>query len=93
MYKLRADILMYYFIDSDDLYVIDVYSLKQWAFCGGHNNAGNIWSYREVCQAKYDQLNDTCGRIVPIRDLVSAKVSMRHFKPLIMLGHVDEVPA
>lgn len=90
LYKLRADMLMYYFIDSDDLYVIDVYSLKRWAFCGGHNNAGNLWSYREVPQGTYEQLNDTYGRLVPIEDLKSADVGLKHFKPMMMLGHVME---
>lgn len=88
IYKIRADLLMYYFLDTDDLYVIDVFSLKQWAFTGGRNGGGNLWGYREICQSKYTQKNDTYGRLVPIADL-KATCGVKHFHPALILGNKE----
>lgn len=93
LYKLRADLLMYYFLDTDDLYVIDVYPLKRWAFCGGPDGGGNIWAYREVPQGRYSQANDTWGRLVPVEDLKRMHIIVRHHKPLTMRTHITEVAA
>lgn len=68
MHKLRCDLLWYYFLESDELYVFDFYKLKRWFF-GGRGEAGAVNRFREVCQSKYSQLNDTHGRIVPLADL------------------------
>lgn len=64
LFKLVGDRLLYLFLDTNDLYSIDIYSLKRWAFV-----AGGIYSCREVEQASYDQLNDTWGRLAPISQL------------------------
>jgi len=69
--KLKADLLLYYFLDNDHLYAIDLFKLKRWAFAlpGKNGNDGRIWDYREVEQGASVQRNDTRGRIVPIADL------------------------
>lgn len=71
--KLRADLLLYYFLDTDDLYSIDLFSLQRWAY--GYNNkagnevAGNLHRFREKVQSKRVQMNDTIGVCVPIKVL------------------------
>lgn len=70
--KLKADLLLYYFLDNDHLYVFDLFKLKRWAFSlpGKNGHDGRLWDYREVEQGANVQRNDTRGRIVPIADLV-----------------------
>jgi hypothetical protein len=63
--KLRADVLFYYFLASDDLFIIDLFKLKRWAF-GCNEHQGKIWEYDEKLQGKSRQMNDTWGRCVPI---------------------------
>lgn len=66
--KTQADVLLYYFLDTDDLIALPVFTLKRWAFVLSRRNghAGRIWDFEEKKQGKYDQLNDTWGRIVPV---------------------------
>lgn len=70
MFHTRADLLLYYFLDTDDLYTIDVFRLKRWAF--GYVDAernrvdGRVYRFPEVVQTKNAQLNETCGRLVSI---------------------------
>lgn len=71
IFKLRADLLFYYFVDSDDLYIIPLFRLQRWAF-GNGDVPGNVWRYRQAKQSKYHQLNDTWGWIVPISDVPPA---------------------
>lgn len=84
MLHSRADLLLYYFLSSDDLYVLDLFPLQQWAF--GHRDAdGNIWTsgFRERPQSKYEQLNDTWGVCVPIGQIPAcARVRHRHVKQI-----------
>jgi hypothetical protein len=76
--KIRASKLVYYFIGSDDLYLSDLFRLKQWAF--GHGDiAGRLSDFREVAQSKYNQLNDTLGRLVPV-DVLCREAGMMHLK-------------
>ena len=63
LWTSRAHWLMYYFADNRILYVIDLPALQQWAV------EGNIYRYAEKSQSKYDQLNFTWGRIVPVADI------------------------
>jgi len=67
--KLRADLLFYHFLASDELYIINLFKLQQWAFgCSGQ--PGRLYDYRpEKKQGKYAQLNDTWGICVPIADI------------------------
>jgi hypothetical protein len=67
--KSRADLLFYYFLDRDALLIMSMLALQRWAF-----TADKIYQYREVRQGKYQQPNDTHGRIVPICDLAAQLV-------------------
>jgi hypothetical protein len=66
MFKLKADLLFYYFLKNDELFVFDFFKLKRWAFGGAEGNErGRIYDFPEKTQSKYTQLNDTWGRCVP----------------------------
>lgn len=68
MYKLRADLLLYYFLDADLLYSIDVFWLKRWAFGYRVRDVvipGRLFDFEEKVVSD-DQINDTWGRPVPI---------------------------
>lgn len=68
--KIRADLLLYYFLDKDVLYSIDVLSLKRWVF--GRGDGTGMWGsgkLRECRQGQYAQLNDTWGVLAPISQL------------------------
>ena len=71
MYKLQADVLLYYFLQERELYSIKVPALKEWAF-GVGDGQGAIYKYLERKQSKYNQRNDTWGRCVPIAELQKA---------------------
>lgn len=76
LYKQCADLLLYYFLDTGDLYSIDLFKLKRWAF--GHKGmAGRIYRFNEVLQQRHGQMNDTWGRLVPIA-VISREVGLRH---------------
>lgn len=64
----RADVLLYYFLDTDDLYTLPMFVLKQWCF-GKGDMPGNIYKWEEKRQGKHEQLNDTWGRCIPISRL------------------------
>jgi hypothetical protein len=66
--KLRADLLFYYFLDADSLYIIDMFELKRWLF-GYGQQVGNIYRFPEVVQSKWSQANETVGRLVKLDDL------------------------
>jgi hypothetical protein len=77
--KQRADLLLYYFLDNDHLIVVPLYALKRWAF-GCTGQAGRIYAYPEKIQRKYEQANDTVGRVVPVADLAREIPSLRVFR-------------
>lgn len=79
MFKLRCDMLFYYFVEADVLYVIDFFKLKRWFF-GWSNGAPNFHHWREVGQSKYAQLNDTHGRLVPV-DAIRKNVGFTKLNP------------
>lgn len=73
LYKSRADSLWYYFLDSDRLYRLNFRKLRVWALetfgtAPWLPNPGIEKRY-ELKQTRSDQLNDTWGRCVPIREL------------------------
>jgi hypothetical protein len=77
--KCRADLLFYHFVGPDDLYIINLFRLQQWAL--GHGDVkGRMYDFPEKPQSKYVQLNDTWGRCVPI-SVVKEEVGFRHVNP------------
>lgn len=62
MWTCKADLLWYYFIEEDDLYIIDFRKLFDWAHV-----QDRLKCFRLVEQGKADQFNRTMGRVVPIR--------------------------
>lgn len=80
LYTLNTDVLLYHFLESDELYVINFQKMREWLFkdCNGFPN---INKYREREQGKYDQLNDTWGRCVKISD-IGEHVGFRTHNPL-----------
>jgi hypothetical protein len=69
--KTRADLLLYYFLDTDDLVTLPVFRLKQWAF--GSGDEGGIYRRPEKRQGRCAQSKDSWGRCVPV-DLLEAEV-------------------
>ena len=69
LYTNQADLLLYHFLDRPvSLFIASLPALKGWAFRRrGHNGCvGRLCGFEEKQQTKYDQLNVTVGRIVPI---------------------------
>lgn len=84
LYKLVADRLLYYFIDTGDLYNIDIFQLKHWAF-----SKGRIYKFSEVPQRKYEQKNDTWGRLVPVEVLERELTANRAFMHIRLPKHSE----
>lgn len=61
MLNLNTDLLLYHFLAEDLLYRVPFEKLRKWAF-----HEGRIYDFPEKPQHKYQQLNDTWGRCVPI---------------------------
>lgn len=71
MFKLKADVLIYYFIENKVIYSIPFGKLRRWAFGRKGSEVrslspGRIYDFPEKQQKKTCQLNDTWGRCVPI---------------------------
>lgn len=66
------DRLVYTFLASREVYVIDFPKLWGWFWEGPGGGQGNGYRYREVAQRVNDQRNLTCGVPVPIADLRAA---------------------
>jgi hypothetical protein len=73
MFTLQSDMILYYFVKEKELYSISVPRLKAWAFEGQR-----IYMFPEKRQGKYDQLNDTWGRCVPI-DTIRYEVGFKFY--------------
>lgn len=71
LWTSRAKYLMYYFADKRTLYVFDFPALQRWAV------EGAVYQYPEKPQSKYDQLNYTYGRVVPIAEIQRAGVPVK----------------
>lgn len=74
MFNLNTDFLFYYFLDTRKLLICSFRKLRRWAFIGNDTNgfSGNIYKYPEKKQRVREQLNDTWGRCVPVKDLEKA---------------------
>jgi hypothetical protein len=73
MMHSRADLLLYYFLDTDDLYALPMFKLKRWAFRIDDDWPG-IYRFKERPQGRYSQANDTWGRVVPVAALLRDRV-------------------
>ena len=79
MSGLDADVLCYYFIKEQELYLINLEKLRIWAFTlPERQRTQNIYHFPEKPQSKYQQLNDTWGRCVPI-SVVGEYVGFRKY--------------
>jgi len=78
IYTLSADLLLYHFIDDDMLFKIPFQKLKRWAF-----HSGRIYDFEERRQSKYEQMNDTWGRCVPISVIIEELGLNEAFAPSI----------
>lgn len=76
MFHTQADRIWYYFLDKNQLFVLNVEMLKRWAFGekpfneedGNWQNGANLYDWPEV-RCKRKQLNDSWGRLVPVEVL------------------------
>lgn len=64
LFTLNADMLLYHFSDRNVLYSIPFQRLQRWA--EGLEVEGWPENFVERQQRKYDQMNDTWGRCVPV---------------------------
>lgn len=70
MLTSQANLLFYFFGETGTLYVIRLQELRDWAFTVDVEGRQTLDEYPLKRQNKYDQLNDTWGRCVPIHHLV-----------------------
>lgn len=61
MVTLKTDYLWYYFLDSDELFILKFPELFNWAVVDG-----NMYRYKRAVQRKHSQNNVTAGWCVPI---------------------------
>jgi hypothetical protein len=66
LYTLNADLLLYHFLDEDELFVFHFQRLKRWAFTPDGNGGVPLYRFPVKRQSKYNQLNDTWGACVPL---------------------------
>lgn len=86
MFTIDCDVLLYHFIENDELYVFNLLNLRAWAFCANAGKRpGRIWDFPHRKQSKYDQLNDTWGACVPI-DVLRDEVGFKLFHPQAILS-------
>ena len=71
----RADVVGFHFLDADTVLFLPLFRLQQWAF-GNGDQPGRVYDFPERCQRRYQQLNDSWGRIVPI-EVLAAEVGMK----------------
>ena len=71
----RADLLMVYFLDTDDPVTAPLLRLKRWAF--GSGPQGGIYARSEAQPRRYEQRNDSWGRLVPVAFLEQHSAASR----------------
>lgn len=73
--KCRADLLFYYFLESDQLHIFDLFKLKRWAF-----KQRRLYEFPEKEQRTYQQMNDTHGYCVPL-EILKREVGFKLIRP------------
>lgn len=93
MFALDADILIYLFWDTKTFYSIPFKKLQVWSFdkASRLSLTGRIYDYIEKPMKKYDQLNDTYGRCVPIAD-IEREVGFRRYRQVAGIWKLDDEP-
>ena len=74
MYTCCAKRLLYYFLDTGDLYSVEFADLWSWAFV-----RNRIFQFQEREQSRHPQRNVTVGRLVPVEAL-RAEVGFNHWR-------------
>lgn len=64
---INADFIFYVFLNEKCFYIIDLAKARKWAYADNQ-----LERYPERKQSKHNQLNDTWGRCVKIKDLTAA---------------------
>lgn len=77
LFSCKADRILYLFLDRpNDVYSIHAKHLKHWIFgVDANGRKSRLAEFSEVKQAKYDQLNDTWGLLVPILRLTHTGIA------------------
>lgn len=82
IYKSKAELLFYYFLEQDELYTMNMVDLKKFVFSVNDNGQLSAFGkYKERQQSKHSQPNLTCGLCVPIRDLLQQPGLVRQHSP------------
>jgi penicillin-binding protein-related factor A (putative recombinase) len=80
MDSLNVCYLLYHFVESDQLYIIDFQALKKWAYWCEFEGQPRLYAFPMKQQGKRDQLNDTWGACVPI-EVIQREVGLRLRRP------------
>jgi hypothetical protein len=90
----NADLLFYHFLESDELCIVKMQSLRRWFWFGegpvrrsgkSHMYAPAFTLWPPKKQTKYSQMNDTWGCCVP-KTVIRDQVGMRVVNPLGLFG-------
>jgi hypothetical protein len=82
IYKSKADLLFYYFLEQDELYTMSMVDLKKFVFkVNDQKQLMAFGKYKERQQSKHSQPNLTCGLCVPIPDLLQQPGLLRQHSP------------
>jgi len=88
MDKLDTDSLWYHTISVDRLLIVPFPELRAWAFTADSRfvsqGVGRMYDYKSRPQSRYEQMNDTWGRCVPI-DVIKSEVGLVELNPLALL--------
>lgn len=74
IHKLKADVLIVYFLDTGNAYCMKVPELRDWLF-----EKGNLWKYPEKVQGKWKQKNESAGHLVKIADVMKNDWVLKEF--------------
>lgn len=78
---LTTDLLWCHFLDLDVVYELPFMKLRQWMYWHEGRGFPLANRFQHAKQSKYNQLNDTWGYIVPLKDLNADGLIRNIFKP------------
>lgn len=88
---LSTDLLWCHFLDQDVVYEMAFGRLRQWLYWHTGRGHPKCHTFELAKQGKYEQLNDTWGYLVPLRELRDSNLIRREFHPEFEL-HQQELP-